>query len=356
MRKSLTESVILLAIFGLIYYSPIQASKLPVFAGEFNNLDGSLYVVRGFDLIFSVCLVIFASRFLIPSHLDKYSLLRVIGLSLGALLVVSGLEWGWDELILRVFNLPVAPGEISDKMIASPRREILDLTILSGNILVLGGGVFYGLLRERNRHFRHQERLELQNLEAEVKYLRSQINPHFLFNTLNNIFAITQRNQDQEGSDALLRLSGLMRYMLYDSAGESIGLRQEIEHLQNYMDLMLLKYKKTDPPDVDFRIEGEPDNLRVAPLILLPFVENAFKHGIDSKGFGSIRIILNASSDRINFSVINSAFPDRSASKEHQGIGLENVKKRLELHYPNQHDLVIDVSADEYKIELRVTL
>ena len=356
MNRKWIEIASLTLAFGLIYFSPIQASRLPVFSGQFNNLDGSLYAVRLFDTILSVMLVIVASRYLIPGRLNWASILKNITALVGILATGSLLEYGWDALMLVVFNLPTGPGEVSDKMLMYSRRETLDLTIITGNLIVIAGGLFYGLVRDRNQHLHRQERLELKNLEAEVKYLRSQLNPHFLFNTLNNIFAITQRNQDQEGSDALLRLSGLMRYMLYDSAVESIGLRQEIEHLQNYIEIMLLKYKKDDPPDVDFQIEGDPDNLRVAPLILLPFVENSFKHGIDSKGRGSIHINLNASRDRLNFSVINTAFPDRTASKEHQGIGLDNVKKRLELHYPNQHDLAINVSDVEFKIVLRITL
>ena len=147
-----------------------------------------------------------------------------------------------------------------------------------------------------------------------------------------------------------------MRYMLYDSAGESIGLQQEIEHLHNYMDLMLLKYRHDDPPDVDFQVDGITPNLRVAPLILLPFVENAFKHGLDNKGEGSIRIKILAQNDRVDFSVTNSHFPDRTASETHKGIGLENVKRRLEHHFPDRHELEIKISEDEYQVRLRISL
>ncbi len=355
MNRKWIEPLLLTLAFGIAYYGPIQTSKLPVFSGQFNDLDGSLYAVRIYDVVISVVLVLFAARNLIPASLNSASLIRV-GISfIGILALGSLLEYGWDALTLRVFNLPTGPGEISDKMLIYRSRENIELSILTGNLLVVVGGLFYGLVMERNQQMRRQETLELKNLEAEVKYLRSQINPHFLFNTLNNIFAITTRNQDQEGSDALLRLSGLMRYMLYDSAVESINLQHEVEHLQNYMDLMLLKYKKDDPPDVDFQIEGDPQNFRVAPLILLPFVENAFKHGIDSKGKGHIHIHLDVSDDQIGFSVINSAFPDRSASPEYQGIGLDNVKKRLDLHYLDKHELGIIVSDDEYKVELRIS-
>jgi sensor histidine kinase YesM len=241
-------------------------------------------------------------------------------------------------------------------MLLTTRKEIMNLTIFSGNILVMVAGIFYGLMRERNQQMRRQELLELENLAAEVKYLRSQINPHFLFNTLNNIYAITQRHDDQEGSDALLRLSGLMRYMLYDSEGNLTGLPKEIDHLQNYMDLMLLKYSKDDLPEVELVVKGSPDAIQVAPLILLPFVENAFKHGIDNQGKGWIHILLNISLNNLSFSVENSRFLGRHASSDHKGIGLENVKRRLEHHYAERHKLIINESEDEYIINLEIQL
>ncbi|MBT3632196.1 MAG: histidine kinase [Candidatus Marinimicrobia bacterium] len=356
MNRKWIEPLLLLILFGLIYFTPIGMAKLPVFSGQFNNLDGSLYSVRLMDVVISAFLILFASRYLIPNQLDRRSILKIVIAFGTVLLACSVIEYGWDALTLRVFNLPTAAGEVSDKMLLYTRRETLNLTILSGNLIVLTAGIFYGLARDRNSQIRRHERLELKNLEAEVKYLRSQLNPHFLFNSLNNIYAITQRNDDQEGSDALLRLSGLMRYMLYDSAGDSIGLHQEIEHLQNFKDLMLLKYKRDDPPFVDIQIEGEPENFRVAPLILLPFVENAFKHGIDNHGKGYIKMKLVAARDVIEFSINNSRFPDRVASQEHKGIGLENVTRRLEHLYPEKHTLEISMTEEEYQVLMRISL
>ena len=354
MLRKWIEPALLLLLFGVVYFSPIQSATRPVFYGEFNNLDGSLYAVRIFDMLLSAVMVIVVARTLIPHQLNLATLVQVIAMFLGLLLLGSGLEWTWDQLVLRAFNLPTSPGEVSDKMLLTPRKEILNLTILPGNVLVMVGGIFYGLMRERNQQLRRQERLELENLEAEVKYLRSQINPHFLFNTLNNIYAITQRHDDQEGSDALMRLSGLMRYMLYDSEGEAIGLQQEIDHLNNYMDLMLLKYDKANLPEVELKVEGNPESTRVAPLILLPFVENAFKHGIDNQGQGYIKILLKLSHDKLFFSVKNSHFSARQASEDYKGIGLDNVKRRLDLHYPEKHSLSIDRSGDEYAIALEL--
>ena len=356
MLKKILEPSILFCVIGVVYLIPIQSATLPIFSGEFNNLDGSLYATRFFDLIISVILIILVSRYFIPRHFNLRSgLFFVLGLA-GVFISASILEWGWDQLILRVFNLPTAVGEISDKMLANPNRENLSLSIVWGNSILLGVGIFYGLILDRNRQIRSHDKLELENLEAEVKYLRSQINPHFLFNTLNNIYAITNRNEDSEGSDAVLRLAGLMRYMLYESTGESISLKLELEHLQNYIDLMLLKYRTDAPPSVKMQIEGSPEGCLVAPLILLPFVENAFKHGIDNNGEGSININIDISQEVLLLIVQNSRFPDRTASSEHKGIGLENVKQRLKHLYSDRHELDIKSSEKEYRIDLRINL
>ena len=356
MYRKWLELILLTGVFGFLYFIPIQSAKLPVFAGQFNDLDGSLYVVRAFDLILSVGLILISSRYLIPKRLKLKPLFGRSLIFLGVFLTASLLEWGWDELTLRMFNLPIAAGEISDKMLMSPNRLNLSLTIYSGNLLLMVGGIFYGIALDYGYQIRQKEKLEHENLEAEVKYLRSQINPHFLFNTLNNIYAITQRNEDTEGSDALLRLSGLMRYMLYESSGIKIDLLQEIEHLNDYMDHMLLKYKSSDPPSVEFQRKLGPGKCQVAPLLLLPLVENSFKHGIDNQGKGYINIELSTSDSELNFTVINSRFPDREASPDHKGIGLENVKKRFEHLYPEKHMLNIESSENEYQIILRITL
>lgn len=356
MFRKWIEPITLTLIVGVVFFLPVFNSRLPVFYGQFNNLDGSLYAVRAVDLILSVALILIVSRRLIPARMD----LRDLGLSLLGMatlfLGASILEWAWDALVLRAFNLPIGPGEISDKMLAFPNRENLNLTVLPGNLLMLAIGIVYGLVLDRGRQVRQRERLERENLAAEVKYLRSQINPHFLFNTLNNIYAITQRNEDADGGDALLRLSDLMRYMLYDSAGGSVSLSREIEHLRNYMDLMLLKYKAEDPPEIKLDVEGEAETCQVAPLLLLPFVENAFKHGINSKGQGRIQISISITGESLLFKITNSRFQDRQASDEHKGIGLENVRRRLEHLYPGQHRLELAETGNEYSAKLRIDL
>lgn len=356
MYRKYLEPVLLITLIGIIYFSPIFSSQLPVFWDDFNTVDGSLYAVRLFDVLLSVCLVMIASRYFIPHQLSLRSLSCLALFILFILAASSLLEWGWDTLTRLAFNLPMAANEVSDKALIYQRRETLDLSIVMGNVLVIFVGVFYGLILDRNQQIRQQEQLQREHLEAEVNYLRSQINPHFLFNTLNNIYAITQRNDDMEGSDALLRLSGLMRYMLYESSGREIELHQEIEHLENYRDLMLLKYNAAAPPEIDFQVQSIPEHCMVAPLILLPFVENAFKHGIDNQGRGSIRLQLQVLDQALIFTLINSRFPDRLASKEHKGIGLDNVKQRLKHLYPLRHDLTITPKEDCFEIHLRIQL
>lgn len=350
--RRFTEISIATIVLALLYYSPFWSATLPVFYGEFNNIDGSLQVVRFFDLAISIILFFASAKFLVPEHLDRKTLLWLLLSFLSMLVLASAVEYALDQLTLRVFNLPTRVGEVSDKMLAYPRRETLGLTIIPGNLLLIISGLFYGLLSERVRTIQNRERREREFVEAELKFLRSQINPHFMFNTLNNIYAITQRQGDNESGDAILKLSDLMRYMLYDSETSVVALEQEIKHLQAYIDLMLLKYRNDSRPEIVFDVDIDPGK-EIVPLILLPFVENAFKHGVDNKGKGRIHIRLSAE-ENIRFDVQNSLQISRTPSKEHSGIGLENVRRRLEHGYGPDFKLTVSEENEQFHVNLEI--
>lgn len=352
-----SEIVLLLAFFTILFFMPLALSDLPVFAGEFNDVDGSLYAVRCFDAIIATMIVLLASRKILPQKSEFTYAIQSLVWVLVILLAASGLEWLWDRLTLVLFNLPLGAGEISDKMLAYPNRKNLDLTIVSGNGIILAGALVYALILDRSKRLKLQENLKRETLEAELKYLRSQTDPHFLFNTLNNIYAITQRNKDTEGSDAILRLSGLLRYMLYDSTGDRIALVQEIEHLRYYMDLMLLKYRPDARPDISLEIDEISPAVEIAPLLLLPFIENAFKHGVDKQGRGSIKLNLSVAGGREIQFYLQNTYPEKTPlQKQPPGIGLANVKKRLNLYYPGCHHLEVQDADNTFAVELRIQL
>ena len=196
----------------------------------------------------------------------------------------------------------------------------------------------------------NQQRIkELQNtsLKTELAYLKDQINPHFLFNALNNIY-VQSRKRPKEASQSILLLSDLLRYQLYDCAKEKVQLKSEIEYLQNYLELDRLRKSKAK---IDFNIKGHPNGTLVAPFLFVPFVENAIKHGTGMNNEAKIDINFDIQPDEVHFSIENTK-PQQPLPQLEGGIGLPNIKRRLELLYPKKHQLKIEEEAEKFKVEL----
>jgi sensor histidine kinase YesM len=203
--------------------------------------------------------------------------------------------------------------------------------------------------------FQLQE-VESKQLQTELALLKAQINPHFLFNTLNNLFGLA-RNRDAAAAEGISRLSHLMRYMIHDSQVDRIELDKEIEQIGRLIELQRLRFSKEDDIDVDFQIQGKTDKIQIPPMLLISFVENAFKHGISLDSSSFIHIILKALDQKVVFSVQNSKYTSpQNLPEPKTGLGLENVKRRLELLFPGKHELYIQETEDTFKINLTIEL
>jgi LytS/YehU family sensor histidine kinase len=191
------------------------------------------------------------------------------------------------------------------------------------------------------------------NTELELNLLKSQINPHFLFNTLNNIYSLSLQKSDRS-PEMILKLSDLMRYMLYECNVPFIDLQREIQFLQDYIDLE--KIRHGEKVEILFSVQGAPDGLKIPPLLLIPFVENAFKHGVNAQ-FGNawVHISLLLENNHIVFEIKNNK-PQTAAQRNlnSSGIGIENAKKRLQLIYPNKHVLEINDLSASFHIKLSI--
>jgi hypothetical protein len=202
----------------------------------------------------------------------------------------------------------------------------------------------------------HQETMR-EKLGAELNFLKAQVHPHFLFNTLNNLYALTLQSSPA-APKVVLKLSELMSYMLYESQSERILLDKEIGHIKNYIDLEKLRYG--DRLEVSFNASGETDGQKIAPLLLVPFVENAFKHGVsDETDNVWVTIDIKIKDGWLNVKVENSHTDGESASNDNSpagGIGLLNVKRRLAILYPENHQLVLQKEAGYYTVDLKIQL
>jgi len=194
--------------------------------------------------------------------------------------------------------------------------------------------------------------IRAKQVQAELDLLKAQIHPHFLFNTLNNLFGMARRG-DAATADGIARLAHLMRYMIEDSGEDVISLDKEIEQIRRLIELEKLRIAPEDDVEIGFTVDGEAAAVRIPPMLLIPFVENSFKHGVSPNAKSFVRIHLAAGSGSLRFSAGNSVPPGATPGRDTgDGLGLRNVRRRLELLYPGAHQLTIREEDGEFRVEL----
>jgi two-component system, LytTR family, sensor kinase len=227
--------------------------------------------------------------------------------------------------------------------------------VLFPSLLVFIVSVFYSIAVDRIRAEKRQRENEAMQLGMELKFLRSQVSPHFLFNILTNLVSLARKKSDHLET-SLLMLSGLMRYMLYD-AGKKISLQQELEYLQSYIALQKLRFGDDVKIVFNAGLPEDETTHSIEPMLLIPFVENAFKHGTGAAGQPTIDIDLAVTEGVLVFQVKNKFDRETEAGRdESSGIGLSNVRSRLTLLYPGRHDLAILTDRNVFSIHLTLKL
>ncbi|MCB4797731.1 sensor histidine kinase [Neotamlana laminarinivorans] len=232
-----------------------------------------------------------------------------------------------------------------------PTHVLIQVLILSISYLFATAIEVFIYLKDRERETMEAKNV---NLDNELKLLKSQINPHFLFNALNNIYALSaiDANRTQQ---SITYLSDMLRYVLYECENDFVPIKKEITYIENYLQLFSLKSSKKHPIHKHFNVEN--NDLKIAPMLFIPFIENALKHGnIEKIKDVFINIKLEAKNNVVNFEIENSK-PKTVAQKDSVGgIGIENVKKRLHILYPKKHKLVITETETVFKINLNLEL
>jgi LytS/YehU family sensor histidine kinase len=194
-------------------------------------------------------------------------------------------------------------------------------------------------------------RLKNEKEKTELLHLKSQVNPHFFFNTLNNLYGLMEK--DSKEREMVLKLSDMMRYSIYEGQKDWVSLKQELDYLKNYIELQGIRYHKKS--DVQFNSEIENPQAKIMPLLFIILVENAFKHGLENlEKDAYIHINLTEKDNNVNFIIENNFELQQAPNTE--GIGLKNLKRRLELVYPNKHVLSFDVNTTSYTVKLSLKL
>lgn len=221
-------------------------------------------------------------------------------------------------------------------------------------LFILSASIAYELLRDRHRTDKLLKEKENENLKTELSLLRSQVSPHFMFNVLNNMVSLARKKSDLL-EPSLIKLSSLMRYMLYETEEEKVSLEKEIDYLHSYIDLQQQRFGKKLILNVSLDV-GD-DQYQIEPMLLIPFVENAFKHGTGSVEGATIQIDLTAEKNILQFNVRNKYDPSSTETKDaSSGIGLSNVRRRLNLLYSKYHNLMITKKNNWFSVSLQINL
>lgn len=302
---------------------------------------------NSFSLIGQISLIALLIFYTAPKFLFTKKHFYFIAISLTAIAVFIGIS-SLISTKVPLPNIQGPPGLRGLKPRPPSRYFTQILLLLIAYILAtVVEFVFYAKRKEEEII-----RSKSENLETELKLLKSQINPHFLFNALNNIYALSAIDTTKT-QESISHLSTMLRYVLYECERPFVLLSKEVEYIENYIKLFALKSSKKYPIETKFNIEDS--TIKIAPMLLIPFVENSFKHSsIEQIKDTYINIYLTSKNNTITFKVENSIAEDNILKDAVGGIGLENVKKRLEILYPNKHNLSISKNDGIFKVELKL--
>ncbi len=238
-----------------------------------------------------------------------------------------------------------------------PHFEVLNLKFLIppmiGTFIIAQSGCMIRGFENWFTNIQLKSELDARNLRNELELLKSQINPHFLFNSLNNIDSLIRTNPE-DASNSLVKLSEMLRYMIYETKTDKVMLNQEIIYLNNYISLQQLRLSKKN--QIRFQFPEKCSDIKIAPMLLIPFVENAFKFALKSGSGPAIDISLQCIGNSLKFSCENNYKKGEEPTPEIHGIGIENVKRRLEILYPGKHQLTISDHEPVFKVELSLLL
>ncbi len=295
--------------------------------------------------LFYMGVVYFNLLYLIPEYLSQKKIFRYILLLLVSLLIASPIR---TFLFYLKFN---AHPDLQLRVLETQVEQYL------ASLFIVLSSTVLKIISDWLRQQRELRELTTQNLQSEIRFLRSQINPHFLFNTLNSLYALTLKKDDSAPA-IVLKLSDMMRYMLYESNSEKVPLKKEVDYIKNYLELEKLRHGvKTE---VIFELEGAMSDQKITPLLFIPFIENCFKHGVNKSVEKSlVQLHMKLEDNKIWFQIRNSKPADLNSleiSNEVGGIGLENIKRRLKLLYPGKHHLEIRDKSAEYIVNLELML
>ncbi|MDB5286022.1 MAG: hypothetical protein JWR05_971 [Mucilaginibacter sp.] len=338
--KKYLEPAIHVLIWGCLFFALWRTIQT---LGPFRKNHGSIYPVLIWSETLNLALFYFNALYLIPRFISeqryKTYFLWLVILYVGVVAINSFLDHFYAISLLSSEKEPLVAEVIMN---------------MQSKLFVLSLSLGYGLTKQWFKDEIIRQRFIKENLTAELKYLRGQINPHFLFNTLNMAYASAIKSSDNVTADIIEKLSGLMRYVLYESNSEKVPLENEVNYINSYINLQLQRLAPEIVSQVKYKVNGDWENYKIAPMILIPFIENVFKHGILLSKKSDASIIINLNANLLTLETKNALAI--ATDKRSCGIGLKNARERLQLLYPNQHTLAINDNNNVFHIKLTMQL
>jgi len=340
--------VLIWGIFGMIYFFQPLSFDIVV--------PYQLWIKQGLILsllVFAFYLnsFVFVPKFLLKNNTGIYFLVGVVVVFIIIFLNIKADEWlRIPQLMDAAFHARRRPGH------HLKRDHNWDFYLIAEVALVLGVSTSITAIQKWQFDKHRHEEMEQEKISSELSFLKAQINPHFFFNTLNNIYALTLVNADTSRK-AIHQLSRMMRYVLYDTQNSTTQLSQEIAFVKDYISLMELRL--TEVVKIEFSSPTSLRDVAIAPMIFLPFVENAFKHGVSATQPSYINIDISQQNSTVDLKVVNTIIKEQSNNLEAgSGIGLNNTRRRLDLLYPGKYNLLINEnpSGNTYSVHLTLHL
>lgn len=334
-------TIILLHILAWVLFLSLPILFSPdapkIFRNEIGNLHFLPILLSSLTLImiFYFNYFVLIPKFLFPERYVEYALLGILCIVFMfafPLIVLSPVKSSGET----VFYDPIL------------RRSIP--LVIANNLLMFFVVFFASIGLRLNNRWKETEK---EKLSAQLSYLKTQINPHFLFNTLNSIYSVTI-GKAPKGAEMVNQLSEMMRYTLKETQMDFVPLEKEIDYIGNYIDMQKLRFD--DSVKFEYEVHGQRDDLEIAPLLLIPFIENVFKHGVNSEDNSDIKIKIEIAPTSLNLYVFNNKVEVHTTQSEKSGLGIENARTRLRLVYPDKHDLKIIETENTFEVILKINL
>lgn len=331
---------------------------LSYFIGEkwVNNGYGQSFETKFFFAISSLTLPVlfYLNAFwLIPKFLNGRKIIYYLLILIGSIVLLDLIR---TFCYIAIFHFKGAEFELIHFQKYSLRHySSLSNFIFSFTSIGIALSFAYRFTKDWVIHEKEKQKLLSDKLSAELKFLKSQLNPHFLFNTLNNLFSFSIKENCEKTGEGIANLSQLMRYSLLDANQEYVVLEKEINFIRKFIDLQKLRIAEDNPTEIKIKIDGNFDSAQIVPMILIPFIENAFQHGISFKKGSFIELEIRMHNQTLSMEVKNSINKNMQ-DLQGSGIGLNNVKSRLEILYKNRYKLIIKEKPDQYHVFLQISL